>query len=196
MNNHIIKFPTLIDIDESKTKTAVRSLCSANNYHTNETLCLRVAPSFCCLLKALLLENCSRNWGKASLSGWFICFQLAPIMRRSIFRWAKDSAIAARSPEQRPCYCHGKRRIWPSCSMNPPANPPTCVKLPSLSSLMRPSQESMCSMGSNVPLRGSARPFNRPPSAPQTHSRATHLNPTSDPLFLAAFMQCSWFYGE
>lgn len=49
-----------------------------------------------------------------------------------------------RSAEQCPCYRHGKRCSWPSCSMNLPPGP-TSMKLSSLNSLMRPSQGSISS---------------------------------------------------
>lgn len=57
------------------------------------------------------------------------------------------------SAERSPWYCHGKRCIWPSCSVKLSPHP-TCMEPSSANSLMRLSQESISCKGSNVLLRG------------------------------------------
>lgn len=126
------------------TKSGVSSLRAQPTITEQMRLCVS-EPRRCLSIKKhrwLLLEKRRRNWGKASLSGWFICFQLAPYYVKQHFRWAKDSAMAVRSAAQCPWYCHGKRCIWPSCSVKLPPRP-TCIKLSSPNSLMRLSRDSI-----------------------------------------------------
>lgn len=61
--------------------------------------------------------------------------------------------MVLRSAENCPWYCHGKRCIWPSCSVELSPHP-TCMKLSSLNSLMRLSQKSISCKGQSVLLRG------------------------------------------
>lgn len=108
-----------------------------------------------CLLKAqmTLIGKTSQKLRESLIIRLVYLFSACSHYVKQHFRWAKDSAMVLRSAERCPWYCHGKRRIWPSCSMKLPARP-TCVKLSSPNSLMRLSQESISCKGWNVLLRG------------------------------------------
>ncbi len=101
-----------------------------------------------CLLKAqmTLIGKMSQKLRESLIIRVVYLFSACSHYVKQHFRWAKDSAMVLRSAEQCPWYCHGKRCIWPSCSMKLPPHP-TCMKLSSPNSLMRLSQESISCEG-------------------------------------------------
>lgn len=109
----------------------------------------------CCLLKErmTLIGKVLHKLRESLIIRLLYLFSACSRYVKQHFPRAKDSEVVLRSAEQCPCYRHGKRCIWPSCSMKLPARP-TCMKLPSLNSLMRLSRESISCKGCNALLRG------------------------------------------
>lgn len=68
---------------------------------------------------ALIGKSVAEIEEKPHYQVWFMGYACSHYVNQH-FRRAGDSAVVSQSAEQCPCYCHGKRCIWPSCSMNLP----------------------------------------------------------------------------